>query len=150
MGYQMRVEGTSEFEQSVHIERDFGRGTSELCQAMVDLGMAFVSEVPEFPDSEHLDHTDFLDGQPITDLARAYVDELERVRAEHQPTFLPGIPSHKLTSGDGWLVTPAECSEALASYEFAMSAGAAHPRAFATDVVPFLRAAAQLGGFRVN
>lgn len=153
MGYEMHVQEAPDFEETTFLERGFTLGTTRLCQAMVGLGMAHPSAVPEFPDSDHLGRDDFRDEQPITDRARAYMQALARTQVDHGThgaVRQPGIPTHKLTSGDGWHVTADECTEALAAYELATTAGAPHPNAFAADVVPFLRRAARYDGFRVN
>lgn len=149
----MHVQDAPDYELATRIERGFTLGTTRLCQAMVELGMAHPSPVPDFPDSDHLDRRDFVDEQPATDRARTYMQALAAVQAEHGTrgaARLPGIPAHKLTSGDGWHVTADECAEALGAYELATTAGAAHPAAFADDVVPFLRTATRYGGFRVH
>jgi len=153
VGYEMHVQAAPGVEQATRIERGFTLGTTRLCQAMVGLGMAYPSPVPEFPDSDHLDRGDFRDQQPVTDRARAYLQALERTRVDHGShgaARLPGIPVHKLASGDGWHVTAEECGEAVAAYEFATTTGTPHPDAFADDVLPFLRTAARHDGFRVH
>ncbi|MGW4527817.1 hypothetical protein [Amycolatopsis sp. NPDC004378] len=153
MGYEMHVQNAPDFEETTRIERGFTLGTTRLCQAMIALDMAHPSPVPDFPASDHLDRHDFDGEQPATDRARTYMQALADIQADHGTrgaARLPGIPSHKLTSGDGWHVTPDECAEALIAYELATIAGAPHPAAFADDVVPFLRTAACHGGFRVH
>ncbi|WP_370973926.1 hypothetical protein [Amycolatopsis sp. cg9] len=153
MGYEMHVPSAPDFETTTRIERGFAHGTTSLCQAMAELDMAHPSPVPDFPASDHLDRHDFDGEQPVTDRARAYMQALTQVQADHGThgaARLPGIPWHKLASGDGWHVTGDECAEALAAYEIALAAGADHPAAFADDVIPFLRTAARYGGFRVH
>lgn len=153
MGYTMHVQDAPDHAAMVQIERGFSLDTTRLCQAMVELGMAHPSPVPEFPASDHLDRGDFDGEQPVTDRAHAYLRALAELQADHGtggPARLAGIPTHKLSSGDGWYVTVGECSEALAAYEVATTAGATHPDAFGDDVVPFLRTAARYGGFRVH
>ncbi|RAS59497.1 hypothetical protein C8D87_114109 [Lentzea atacamensis] len=147
--HQMHVQGVPDFELNVHIERGVALETTALCNALVELGMAFPSPVPEFPDGDHLDRSDFRDEQPITSRAREYLQALELVRADHGDTGMPGIPTHKLASGDGWHVPAHECAQALAAYDLARAAGAEHPAAFADDFIPFLRTAARYQGFRV-
>lgn len=153
MGYEMHVQNAPDYETATRIERGFTHGTTSLCQAMIDLAMAHPSPVPDFPASDHLDRRDFDGEQPATARARAYMQALAEVQADHGTrgtARLPGIPTHKLASGDGWHVTADECAEALAAYELATTSGAAHPAAFADDVIPFLRTAARHGGFRVH
>lgn len=58
----------------------------------------------------------------------------------------PGIPLHKLCSNDGWWVTSAECQSALHIWE---RAGMPMDEEFGDDWIPFLRSAAEHGGFRV-
>lgn len=153
MGYELYVPNAPDQEAATRIERGFSLGTTRLCQAMIELGMAHPSAVPEFPDDDHLDRGDFRDEEPVTYRARAYMQALELTRVDHGThgdERLPGIPVHKLASGDDWHVTAQECDEALAAYESATIAGTPHPDAFADDVVPFLRTAARYGGFRVH
>ncbi|GAA2678889.1 MULTISPECIES: hypothetical protein [Actinosynnema] len=153
MPYAMTVQDAPDAGRNTRIERGFGLDTTHLCRAMLDLGMAHASPVPQFPDGDHLDRSDFRDGEAVTYRARAYVQALELVRVDHGShgdDWLPGIPVHKLASGDDWHVTAQECTEALAAYESATGSGALHPAAFADDLVPFLRTAARHGGFRVH
>lgn len=139
-----------DFEPNVHIERGFALDTTQLCEALVKLGMAFPSPVPALPDGDHLDRGDFRDGQPLTDRARDHWQALELAWVDHGDAEMSGIPTHKLASGDDWHVTARECSQALAVYDLALTAGVEHPAAFADDFVPFLRTAARHQGFRVS
>jgi hypothetical protein len=148
----MCVQDAPDFESPVSIERGFALETTELIEALVELGMAFPSPTPDLPDGDHLDRSDFRDEQPITDRARDHLQALEVARIDHGGTDQPGIPTHKLASGDHWHVTAGECAQALAAYELtvAVPGGAEHPASFAGDFIPFLRAAARCGGFRVS
>jgi len=140
-------------EEHVHLRRGYVAGTEALRRALVELGMAFDTLVPQFPDSSHLDRTDFRDDQPVTDRARRYLQQREQVLTDHGTgtgDYQPGIASHKLYSADGWHVTDTECTQALAAWEAATRAGARASAALGADVIPFLRTAAAFGGFRVH
>ncbi|WNV83134.1 hypothetical protein [Umezawaea sp. Da 62-37] len=153
MGYVMQVQANPGVEQTATLRRGFTLGTTRLCQAMVALGMAHPTPVPQFPYSDHLDRDDFRDDQPVTDRAHAYLRALEQTRTDHGSrghARLPGIPVHKLASGDGWHVTAQECREALAAYQLATTTGTPHPAALGDDVLPFLRTAARHNGFRTH
>ncbi|UUV32113.1 hypothetical protein NQK81_01310 [Amycolatopsis roodepoortensis] len=153
MGYTLQVQNAPADEDTTRIERGFTLGTARLCEAMVALGMAHPSPVPDFPDSDHLAAADFDGEQPVTDRARDYLRALAALQVDHGTHGANrrwGIPTHKVSSGDGWYVTADECNEALSAYENARVVGAPHPDAFADDVVPFLRKAARFGGFRVH
>ncbi|MFI6029481.1 hypothetical protein [Amycolatopsis magusensis] len=133
MSYEMRVQDAPDYELATCIERDFPLGTARLCQAMIELGMAHQGSMPDFSASDPLDRSDFVDEQPATDRARIYMQALAEVQADHGTDRLPGIPAHKLASGDGWHVTVLECVESVGAYELAVTAGAA-----------------RYGGFRVH
>ncbi len=124
-------------------------GMVETSQKLMDLGMAFASDSPEFPDSSHLSAEDVSEeGTPVTEQARTYLAQLEETLSAHGGSGA-GIPLHKFGSNDGWHATAAECAAAVQAYKQAISDGAAHPDEFADDVVPFLHTAAQCDGFRV-
>lgn len=149
----MYVQGARDFEPDTHLLRGLFGGVTELRITLVQLGIGFDSLMPEFPDNDFLDRSDFHDGEPVTERAKLYTQALERTLTEHDADaaeYLPGIPTHKLASNDGWHVTDKECAEALAAYEMAIQAGAEHPAAFDDDVIPFLRTAANHQGFRVH
>jgi hypothetical protein len=153
LAIEMDVQGASHSAAQVHLRRGYFAQTHRLCSALVALGMAFDSLVPQFPDSDHLDSTDFRDDRPVTDRSRRYLQERARVLADHgtdMEEYLPGIPTHKLASADGWHVTDKECGQALAAYEAALLDGTAHPADFGEDLIPFLRAAAAAEGFLVH
>lgn len=142
------VQGAPTGTPHTHLDRAYFGGSDQLRQTVVQMGMGFDSGAPDFPDSDHLDGTDFRDGEPITDRARSYLGQHERVLAEHGTDDAAGIPGHKLYSADGWHVTASECAQALAAYQRAILTGVPHPAAFAADVIPFLRTAAAFEGFR--
>ncbi|WP_017975764.1 hypothetical protein [Actinopolyspora halophila] len=148
MGFDMFVQGTT----GQHPHRYLRRSVFSMLatsQHMVDLGMAFASDRPEFPDSCHLSGEDFSEeGAPVTEQARTYLAQLEETLSAHGGSGT-GIPLHKFDSNDGWHVTAAECSAAVQAYEHTIAGGAAHPDEFADDVIPFLRTAARCDGFRV-
>jgi hypothetical protein len=115
-------------------------GMGRVRSAMLDLGMAYESaseaEWPDYPDgiaghlTEALGDDEFEDpaaylakwypedGTPTdADLttAKAYVARRDEILRDH-PAGGTTIPLHKFGSNDGWLVTPAECLEALAAW----------------------------------
>ncbi|GAA2822470.1 hypothetical protein [Saccharopolyspora taberi] len=153
MGYDMVVQGAPADEEHTYLRRNiWGMGPTR--QALVDLGMAFLSEMPAFPDDSHLSRkTDFNeDGEPVTEQAKRFVEAIERTLADHgagDAEYLGGIPLHKFGSNDGWHVTDKECTEALAAYDTSIQHGDKHPEAFDDDVIPFLKTAARYEGFRV-
>lgn len=48
----------------------------------------------------------------------AYQSAVDHVLAFHGPDGAPGIPLHKLTSNDGWVVSPDEIAASLEQWEF--------------------------------
>jgi hypothetical protein len=153
VGYDMYVQGAPDSEHHSYLRRGVFAGTVELRVMLIQLGMGFDSPMPEFPENDFLDRTDFRDDEPLSERAKLYMQALERTLADHgtgDAEYVPGIPTHKLASSDAWLVTAQECAEALAAYDKAMQAGIPHPETFADDVIPFLRCAANYEGFRVH
>lgn len=150
----MHVQGATADTRNAYLRRGYFSHIGELREKLVRLGMAYSSPLPDFPDNDHLDRTDFRGDQPVSERAQRYVQVLERTLAEHGTgplvdDYVPGIPLHKLSSADGWHVTAAECTEALTTYSGASRAGVAHTAAFDPDVLLFLRTVADHGGFRV-
>ncbi|GAB3289145.1 hypothetical protein [Parasphingorhabdus pacifica] len=152
MGYDMFIQGAPADEEHTYLRRNIW-GMGPTCQAMANLGMAFVSRMSEFPDGSHLSSEDFnSDGEPITEQAKLYVQVLERMLAEHSSgdaEYIDGIPLHKFSTNDGWHVTDKECTEALAAYDVSIQDGEQHSEEFGDDVIPLLRTAAKYEGFRV-
>lgn len=146
------VQGAPESEVNTDLYCDAECVVSTL-DALVDLGMAFWSEVPDFPESSHLTRDDFTErGEPRTERARLYEQARQRTLTDHgsgDADYLGGIASHKFSSADGWHVTDKECLEALDAYERSIQDGTAHPEALTVDVIGFLRTAATYEGFRV-
>lgn len=97
---------------------------------MLDIGMAFDDEEPPpWPQIEaygtNWDHVEAVrypdaDAEPLDAEAREraerYQAECDRVLSWHGKTDTPGIPAHKFSSNDGWIVLPAECQAALKIY----------------------------------
>lgn len=104
MGYDMStVEGNRFFRLNV-----FGMGQYK--EAMHALGMLHWSTGPgynEWPD---------LGGNPTEQQWRKHAEACLPVLRDHRGGP-PGIPSHKLSSNDGWIVTPEECTAAVQAYE---------------------------------
>lgn len=167
MGYDMCLRGGDDY---LHRNIWF---MAELRAALLETGAAFDdyefaspwtghwSSMMPYPGDEHFelqqveDEVDE-DGSPLlspdyerptTGQGRAYADEAER-RLSWRPERA-GIPIHKLCSNDGWIVTAAECREALDSvHEYEETH--ALPEAFDDDVLPFLRTAAAADDFEVE
>jgi hypothetical protein len=152
MGYDMVVQGAPEDEEGTYLGRNIW-GMAPTVEALVRLGMAFWSDMPDFPESDHLTRDDYDDdGAPASERAKVYMQAVERTLADHgagDAEYIGGIPAHKFSSNDGWHVTDKECVEALNAYEVSIQAGDAHPEALHDDVIPFLRTAAKYEGFRV-
>ncbi|MFD5430319.1 hypothetical protein [Streptomyces sp. NPDC127084] len=124
--------------------------------AMANFGMLADAPVPSWPDLSAYGLTS-ADFQPGTERDQSTVDRIaefkaayEAVRdaAESEPA---GIPAYKLVGNDGFLVTVAEISAALATYE-------AHPSVHVAEMpvgdptwrhwTAFLRRAQTCGGLR--
>ncbi len=123
-----------------------------IASRMLDLGMACDNgPPPKFPLWAVYGVSDFdVLGRPIGGRAEAYEAELREILSWHGDPARAGIPLHKLTTPLGWHVTTVECRSAVRSYDRARAAGIRHPRIFGTELVPFLRTAAETGGFEVH
>jgi hypothetical protein len=119
---------------------------------MLDLAMACDNgPPPKFPLWAVYGVSDFdALGRPVGGQAEKYEAELRSILAWHGDPKNAGIPLHKLTTPLGWCVTPQECRAAIAAYDRARANGIRHPRIFGTDLVPFLRLAAEQNGFEVH
>lgn len=109
-------------------------GMLHACDIMRHTGMTFKDDdVPSYPSQEKfgvtweeleaVDEPDDSDegGSPVlTSVTRekvlAYIRERDRVLSFHGRADTPGIPEHKFSSNDGWLVLPAECEAAVRVY----------------------------------
>lgn len=95
---------------------------------MLRLGMAFADDPhPPFPKPEEcgtdwdaVDAVRYPESYPditFTDsrlvAALKFSEEVNRVLAWHGRADTPGIPEHKFSSNDGWIVLPAECEAAV-------------------------------------
>jgi hypothetical protein len=104
-------------------------GMSRFAQLMGDLGMAFDDlPCPDWPDAEDFGLTDEQhwafdcpEDYPevvLTDEQRVAAEKLraenDRVLSWHGMADTPGIPFHKFSTNDGWIVLPAECKAAVA------------------------------------
>lgn len=146
-GETLRPEGIDLYDSDYYLRRGMG-SAHVLSEGLVSVGMAYWPHngVPDFPESPGREHFDE-DYDPVTEEGHQY----RKLVSEHlRNTYdeRPGIAAHKLCqSNDGWWVTRAECASALQLWE-----RAGQPE-FGEwdygDVLPFLRRAAQHGGFRV-
>jgi len=103
-------------------------GMSRYCDLMARVGMTFDDpfERPEWPkpedygtdweEIEHLEDREYYPDVTFNDeqLRRIvkYRDDRDRLLAWHGAE-IPGIPEHKFSSNDGWIVLPAECEAAV-------------------------------------
>ncbi|HEV3356807.1 MAG TPA: hypothetical protein VG247_08420 [Pseudonocardiaceae bacterium] len=119
---------------------------------MLDLGMATDNgPPPKFPLWAVYGVSDFdVLGRPVGGQAQEYETELRNILSWHGDPTTRGIPLHKLTTPLGWHVTTEECREAITAYDQARANGIRHPRIFGTDLIPFLRTAAEQHGFEVH
>jgi hypothetical protein len=89
-------------------------GMHVCCQAMHRLGMLCNPEQsggwPEAPSDDWPERDETTDPAWV-----AYFDQVDAHLSEHRGEC-PGIPGHKFSTNDGWIVTPAECQAALAAY----------------------------------
>ncbi|TNY36387.1 hypothetical protein [Thermomonospora catenispora] len=150
------------------------RGMERYRKAMAALGMAFESDPPDWPGPEEFgltreqvqaagspgDHP----GLGLTEEQKARAAEhraaVERVLAWHGETDAPGIPLHKFSSNDGWLVLPDECRAAVKAWEeYVADKGEETAMTFVAEHtgdpdhwlawIDYLRVAVERGGFRV-
>jgi hypothetical protein len=104
-------------------------GMARYCGLMEELGILFEDDPPhppfpkpgdygvtwdeveavEYP--EDYPETTFTDGQLVT--VMKFRDEVNRVLMWHGRTDTPGIPDHKFSTNDGWIVLPAEADAAV-------------------------------------
>jgi len=91
------------------------------------------------PSSAHFDSDT---GEPITDIARAFV-EMREIALTYHPEDRP--PPHKFSSNDGWIVTPGECRAMLA----AIYNQAPDDSERWAEFIRFVETCAVTGGFRV-
>ena len=85
-------------------------GMEKYKSAMLDLGMAHYSGTPK------IDWSELHAIDPDEDWDK-YEATCDRLTAPHGNTDSPTIPSHKLSSNDGWVVTPDEIKAALDAWE---------------------------------
>ena len=107
-------------------------GMGAVAGVMDELGMLFDDGPhPEFPEPEaygtthdeveRVEYPEEFGGEPAlsteaAEKARAYIAEVDRILAWHGHMDTPGIPQHKFSSNDGWIVLPVECQAALGIY----------------------------------
>ena len=130
MGYDMYWRRTDD----AAVEQSYFRlnifGMSRYVDLMHELGMVFDDDEPPAwpkPDDfgttydmvEVIDYPEYPSDTVPTDDQRAgtekYIAERDRVLAWHGRE-VPGIPAHKFSANDGWIVTPVECESALRLY----------------------------------
>lgn len=129
-------------------------GMVTYCEHMAERGMVFeAGQHPPFPDGgwEAADRIrfpgDYPDAPPLTDADYLAAKTLEEVLAWHGPE-IPGIPLHKFSTNDGWIVTPAECE---AAWRIGKDQPAPEERPdYWRQWLDYLRRAASAGGFEVH
>lgn len=154
----------------------FGMGRYR--EAMAKLGMAFdAGDRPAWPDAEDhgTTHEDAWAAECPEDdpegfkaltperleKANAFLSAQRDVLGWHGDADIPGIPLHKFSTNDGWIVQPAECEAAVQVWEkFAAEWGEAAVQGFLSrrgiDAdywrrwIEYLRSAARHGGFEVH
>lgn len=141
---------------------------SRIAYAMRTFGMSFDAEsyveIPALPTpGDHgITWDDVADETVNGPRKRAFTEALDKVLRWHGPE-VPGIPSHKLSSCDGWIVTPVECRSALALWRKAgkpdiTTTDRERPRLAEDEgaserwreFLTFLDVAAEYGGFEVR
>lgn len=132
MGYDMYQRNRSEDEAGYFYLNIFRMGRYR--DLMVKFGMSFHDTPhPEWPAPENYDITredvwavdepEYYSGRlaSMTDETRAAVAEYEtdvaKVLMWHGMADTPGIPLHKFSSNDGWVVLPAECAAAVKAWQ---------------------------------
>ncbi len=152
-------------------------GMSRFAHLMGDLGMAFEDmPQPAWPEAEDFGLTDeqrwaFEDPEEypaitLTDEHRAAAEKLRaeeiRVLSFHGMADTPGIPFHKFSTNDGWIVLPAECKAAVAIWArycdeqggedkaIASIEGRVYRTAYWLEWIAFLAGAAKHDGFEVH
>lgn len=134
--YQRAQDAVTAAYEDVHVaRRSYFRlnmsGMSTVCRIMWAIGMTF-DDGPEqrYPRAEDFGltaeqtssakYTDDPDYDEIRmsmtpdqrEQAKKYHDAVEAHLTRHDHTDTPGIPDHKFSSNDGWIVLPAECEAA--------------------------------------
>jgi hypothetical protein len=154
VGYDMYVKNAPTDHEHNYLRRNIF-GMFPTVEAMVGLGMAQWTDCGEFPScpSPYETHVGYDENDQqlgLTDEGKRYLEAVEQHLVAHVGDQ-PVIPSHKFTTNDGWHVTKDECTAALAAYDAAMAAGKPHPEDwFRSDLIPFLRLAAEFDGFEVH
>ena len=147
-------------------------GMAEYRKHMLHTGMAFMVEsaIPPWPECEdygiayedyaavkYADDSDYdSHREAMTSKAQAkvakYIADLEKVLRWHGDKGF-GIPVHKFSTNDGWIVTPDECRDAMRIWR----SGGAKPLPGHSDAVDywnrwikFLELAAERDGFEVH
>ena len=85
-------------------------GMSEVRQLLANIGIVRPAALPQPPDAERFGITEYFDSEDedaLTPEQKSYMVALQQWR-EGPDGEGPGIPSYKLGSNDGWLVTPIE------------------------------------------
>lgn len=97
----------------------------------------------------------------VAEKARTYSAAHQEILAWHGKADTPGIPFHKFSSNDAWVVLPAECEAAARAWEIAVEErGEDQALAIVSDQargadywlawIEYLRGAARHGGFEVR
>ncbi|MBB3665959.1 hypothetical protein FB384_004918 [Prauserella sediminis] len=132
------------------------RGFAVVVDDLLRLGMAFDLPhgvaFPSLPGSydDHIGVDENGDEYGITSEGQAWLEEHEKLLRWHgDDDDRAGIPLHKLSSNDGWVVTGWEAATAIGCYWIARAQGYEHPESF-DSLIPFLERAAAGDGFEVH
>lgn len=129
-------------------------GMGRCCGVMDRLGMLTPEDTPSFPDLDGHGLTEWPERgeEGLSDAEKAFLAACDAV-TDYEPQPVKGIPQGKFGTNDGWLVTPAQCSAAVATYralpEETRAATEAEIEWWARWVA-FLDYASGRGGFRVH
>lgn len=100
------------------------RQIMSLCGMLADCRHPELDEWPDEPEMPEgtVEDPDGVIAEPgkfdaeLISRCTAYVAQRDAMLSLHEPADAIGIPSHKLGSNDGWLVTPDECQAALLAW----------------------------------
>lgn len=137
-------------------------GMSWCREYMLEREMIYPSDCPEFPHNPYPERDDFDSEEKyqaaLYEWEEAY-EALTKPTRELHPDGGDTIPSHKLSSNDGWIVTEAECAAAVAAAAASELPAPTYideddkvekPLAWWPEWVDFLERASTRGGFTVR
>ncbi len=159
MGYDMRFADGTAGDEGYFRLNIWGMG--RYCEYMTERGMVFeAGQHPAWPEGnndllDRLKYPEFYpDEPPLTademQRAKEYRAANDAVLAWHGPE-VPGIPMHKFSTNDGWLVLPAECEAAWRiGKDKPAPEGDEEKQEYWGKWLDYLHRAASHGGFEVH